>query len=90
MSNREGVSSRCREHHNQHCAIHRGRGVRGFVHSYLEAQNSDLVRSIFKKNHNQNKRASDRKGIIQLLLISRAIVVVVLGLYGGLASSHHH
>jgi len=47
--------------------------------------------SIFKKSQNRNKRAGGRKGIIQLLLIILgAIVVVVLGLYEGLATSHHH
>jgi len=57
----------------------------------LEARRSDLVVSIFKMSQNRNKRASDRKGIIQLLLIILgAVVVVILGLYGGLASSHHH
>jgi len=44
-----------------------------------------------KRARNRNKRAGDRKGIIELLLIVLgAIVVVILGLYGGLASSHHH
>jgi hypothetical protein len=57
----------------------------------LEAQRSDLVVSILKKSQNRNKRASGEKGTIQLLLIILgAIVVVVLGLYRGLASSHHH
>ena len=56
----------------------------------LEAQRSDLVVSIFKKSQNRNKRES-RKGTIQLLvIILGALVVIVLGLYGGLASSHHH
>jgi hypothetical protein len=37
------------------------------------------------------KERAIRKGIIELLLIILgAIVVVTLGLYGGLASSHHH
>jgi hypothetical protein len=45
----------------------------------LEAQNSDLVVSIFKKSQNRNKRERARRGIIQLLLIILwAIVVVVL------------
>jgi hypothetical protein len=62
--------------------------IRAFL---LEAQRSDLVVSIFKKSQNRNKRGSGSKGIIQLLwIILGAIVVVVLGLYGGLASSHHH
>jgi hypothetical protein len=57
----------------------------------LEAQRSDLVVSIFKKSQNRSRRGSSRKGIIQLLwIILGAIVVVILGLYGGLASSHHH
>jgi hypothetical protein len=63
-----------------------------WIHAFLlEARRSDLVASIFKKSQNRSKRASDRKGIGQLLLmILRAVIVVVLGLYGGLASSHHH
>ena len=63
-----------------------------WIHALLlEARRSDLVASIFKKSQNRNKRAGDRKGTIQLLLIILgAIVVVMLGLYGGLASSHHH
>ena len=62
--------------------------IRAFL---LEARRSDLMVSIFKKGQNRNKRAGDRKGIIELLLIILgAIVVVILGLYGGLASSHHH
>ena len=57
----------------------------------MEARRSDLMVSIFKKGQSRNKRAGDRKGIIELLLIILgAIVVVILGLYGGLASSHHH
>jgi len=49
------------------------------------------VVSIFKKSQNRNKRASRTERIIRLLLIILwAIVVVVLGLYGGLATSHHH
>ena len=57
----------------------------------LEAQRSDLVVSILKKSQNRNKRASGEKGTIQLLLIILgAIVVVVWGLYRGLASSQHH
>jgi hypothetical protein len=56
----------------------------------LEARRSDLV-AIFKMSQNRNKRASNRKGIIQLLfIILGAVVVVILGLFGGLASSHHH
>jgi len=57
----------------------------------LEAQRSDLVVSIFKKSQNRSRRGGSRKGIIQLLwIILGAIVVVILGLYGGLAPSHHH
>jgi hypothetical protein len=62
--------------------------IRAFL---LEARRSDLMISIFKKSQNRNKRSGDRKGIIELLLIILgATVVVILGLYGGLASSHHH
>ena len=62
--------------------------IRAFL---LEAQSSDLVVSIFKKNQNRNKKASGTKGILGLLLMFLgAIAAVVLGLYGGLASSHHH
>jgi len=62
--------------------------IRGLL---LEAQRSDLVVSIFKTSQNRNNRASGRKETVQLLLITlAAIVAVVLGLYGGLASSHHH
>jgi type VI protein secretion system component VasF len=57
----------------------------------LEAQRSDLAMAIFKRGQNRSKRVSSRKEIIQLLwIILVAIVVVILGLYGGLASSHHH
>jgi len=57
----------------------------------LEARRSDLMLSIFKKSRNRNKRASGRKGNIHLMfIILGAIVVVILGLYSGLASSHHH
>ena len=69
---------------------HRSRlpGIRAFL---LEAQRSDPVVSILKKSQNRNKRARGETGTIQLLLIILGtIVVVVLGLYGGLASSHHH
>ena len=62
--------------------------IRAFL---LEAQRSDLVVSILEKSRNRNRRAISRKGIIQLLLIILgAIVVVELGLYAGLGSSHHH
>jgi len=62
--------------------------IRAFL---LEARRSELMESIFKKSQNRNKRSGDRKGIIELLLIILgATVVVILGLYGGLASSHHH
>jgi len=57
----------------------------------LESRRSELVVSIFKKTQNPNKRARGRKGMIQMLLfILGAIVAVILGLYGGIASSHHH
>ena len=56
-----------------------------------EVQRSDLVLSIFKRHQNRNKRAGHRKGIRQLLLmILWAVIVIVLGFYGGLAFPHHH
>ena len=62
--------------------------IRAFL---LEARRSDLVVSIFNRHLNRNKKAVDRKGIRQLLLmILWAVIVVVLGLYGGLAFPHHH
>jgi hypothetical protein len=62
--------------------------IRAFL---LEARRSDLMVSIFTNSQNRNKRAVERKGISQLLLmILWAVISVVLGLYGGLASSHHH
>ncbi len=54
--------------------------IRAFL---LEARRSDLMVSIFKDSQNRNKRAVERKGISQLLLmILWAVIVVVLGLYG--------
>ena len=56
----------------------------------MEAQRSDLVVSILRKSQNRYKRASRTEGIIRLLLIILwAVVVVVLGLYSGLAYHHH-
>ena len=56
-----------------------------------EVQRSDLVLSIARRRQNQNKKALDRKGIRQLLLmIFWAAIVIVLGFYGGLAFPHHH
>ena len=57
----------------------------------LEARRSELVVSIFKKRQNPNKRARGRKEVIQMLwFILGAIIAVILGLYGGVTSSHHH
>ena len=57
----------------------------------LEAQSSDLMVSIFKKSQKRNKKASGSERAIRLVLIILwAIVIVVLGLYGGLELSHHH
>jgi len=57
----------------------------------LEAQNSDLMVSIFKKSQKRNKKASGSEQAIRLvLIIVWAIVIVVLGFYGGLQLSHHH
>ena len=57
----------------------------------LEARRSELVVSISKKRLNPNKRAKGRKEVIQMLwFILGAIIAVILGLYGGIASSHLH
>ena len=61
--------------------------IRAFL---FEARPSDLMVSIFNRSQNRSNRAGDRKRIIELLLIILgAIAVIILGLYGGLASSHH-
>jgi hypothetical protein len=45
---------------------------------------------MFKKTQSWNKRASRTEGIIRLLLIILwAAVVIILGLYSGLAYHHH-
>ena len=50
-----------------------------------------MMTSILKKGQKRNEKANSSEGIIRLaLIILWAIVVVVLGLYGGLAFSHHH
>jgi len=57
----------------------------------LEAQSSDLMVSIFKKSEKRNKKATSSEQAIRLvLIIVWAIVMVVLGFYGGLHLSHHH
>jgi hypothetical protein len=57
----------------------------------LEAKNSDLMVSIFKKSQKRNKKASGSEQAIRLvLIIVWAIVIVGLGSYGGLQISHHH
>ena len=62
--------------------------IRAFL---LEARRSDLMVTIFKKDQSRNKRANRTEEIVRLLLIILwAMVVVILGLYGGLASPHHH
>jgi hypothetical protein len=72
--------------------LHPHRSRLPWIGAFLsEARRSDLVLSISKRTQNRSIRASGTKGIVQLLLIILgAIVVLVLGLYGGLASSHHH
>jgi hypothetical protein len=81
----------CREHRNptlRHPHRSRLSWIRALL---LEARRSALMVSAFRKSQNRNKRAGDRKRILELLwIILGAIVVVILGLYGGLASSHHH
>jgi hypothetical protein len=57
----------------------------------LEARSSDLMVSIFKKSQKRNKKAGGSEQAIRLvLIIVWAIVIVVLGFYGGLQLSHHH
>ena len=57
----------------------------------LEAQSSHLMVSIFNKSQKRNKKANGGEQTVRLVLILLwAIVVVVLGLYGGLELSHHH
>ena len=57
----------------------------------MEAQSSDLMVSISKKSQKRNKKASGSEQAIRLaLIIVWAIVMVVLGFYGGLHLSHHH
>jgi len=47
--------------------------------------------STFKKSQKRNKKASGSEQTVRLVLIILwAIVVVVLGLYGGFELSHHH
>jgi hypothetical protein len=56
-----------------------------------EAQGSDLMVSIFKKSQKRNKKASGSEQAVRLvLIIVWAIVIFVLGFYGGLQLSHHH
>lgn len=62
--------------------------IRAFL---LETESSDLVVSIFKTSQNRKKRASGKVEIIRLsLIVLWATVVIVVGLYTGLHSSHHH
>jgi hypothetical protein len=57
----------------------------------LEARSSDLMVSIFKKSQKRNKKTGGSEQAIRLvLIIVWAIVMVVLGFYGGLHLSHHH
>jgi formate-dependent nitrite reductase membrane component NrfD len=57
----------------------------------LEAQSSDLMVSIFKKSQKRNEKANGSEQAIRpVLIIVWAIVIVVLGFYGGLQLSHHH
>jgi len=63
-----------------------------WIRAFLsEAKHSDMMTSILKKGQKRNKKANSSEEIIRLaLIILWAIVVVVLGLHGGLALSHHH
>jgi hypothetical protein len=55
-----------------------------------EVRRSDLA-AIFAKTHNRRKSRQGRREIIQLLLmILGAIVAALVGIYGGVTSSHHH
>ena len=57
---------------------------------FSEMRRSDLA-EIFAKNRNRRKRRHSRREIIQLLLIILgSIVAVIVGLYGGITSSHRH
>jgi hypothetical protein len=50
-----------------------------------------LMVSILKKTQKRNKKAGGSEQAIRLvLIIVWAIVIVVLGFYGGLHLSHHH
>jgi len=56
-----------------------------------EVQRSELVLSITRRRQSQNRKALDRKAICQLLwMILWAVIIIVLGFYGGLAFHHHH
>jgi hypothetical protein len=47
--------------------------------------------STFKKSQKRNKKANGGEQTVRLVLIFLwAVVVVVLGLYGGLKLSNHH
>jgi hypothetical protein len=49
---------------------HPDRSRQPWIRAFLfEARRSDLMVSIFKKSQDRNKKAGDRKGIIELLLI---------------------
>jgi hypothetical protein len=55
-----------------------------------EMRRSDLA-AIFAKTHDRRKRRHRRREIIQLfLIILGSIVAVMVGLYAGITSSHHH
>ena len=55
-----------------------------------EMRRSELA-EIFAKTHNRRKRRHRRREIIQLLLIILgSIVAMMVGLYAGITSSHHH
>ena len=67
----------------------RMKGFRGFWHRCSMRKQYVMV-SIFMKSQSRHKRASGTERIIRLLLIILwGVVVVVLGLYSGLAYHHH-
>jgi hypothetical protein len=81
----------CRELHKQNCGIHTDQGCYGLMHSFRRLGAATWWYQSSKRTQKRSRRASGTKGIVQLLLIILgATVVVVLGLYVGLASSHHH
>jgi len=56
----------------------------------IEARRSDLA-AVFTKTPNRRKSENGRRETIHLLMIILvSIVAVIVGLYAGVTSSHHH